>query len=176
MEIREGHYGEVKLDGLRLAMIFRFPGAVHEGNGKCQRIVDGRADPAQRDALLKIMAGEDTEPFATVFFVLNAMVSEVFDPIVAPIEFEADVDGRRGRIFVQGVVEVRGEPIKNPVTGAEHRARIDLPDGFEYEIAEMASATTKTTGKIALDLKDSYGQFAHLHMNNEGLIRHRSAA
>lgn len=175
-EISQGHYGDVKLDGLRLAMIIWFPGPVHEGNGKCQRIVDERADPAQRDALLKIMAGEDTEPFATVFFVFNAMVSEVFDPIAAPIEFEVDVDARRGRIFIPGVADVRGEPIKNPVTGAEHRARIDLPHGFEYEIAEIGSGTAKTTGKIALDLKDTYGQFAHLHLNNEGVVRHRRAA
>jgi hypothetical protein len=175
MEIHEGHHGEVKLDSLRLAMIVRFPGPVHEGNGKCQRIVDERADPAQREALLKLMAGEDTEPFATMFFVYNAMVSEVFEPIAAPIEFEVDVDGRRGRIFVDGLVDVRGEPIRNPVTGAEHRARIDLPHGFEYELAEIGSATTKTSGKIALDLEGTHGQFAHLHLNNEGVVRHRAA-
>ena len=40
-------------------------------------------------------------------------------------------------ILVDGVYEVLGEPIKNPVTGAEHRVRIDLPHGFEYRIAEM---------------------------------------
>jgi hypothetical protein len=176
MEIHEGHHGEVRLDGLRLAMMQTFPGPVHEGGGKSQRIVDERADAAQRDALLRIMAGEDTEPFATMFFVFNAMVDEVFEPIAAPIEFEADVDGRRGRIFIEGLIDVRGEPIRNPVTGAEHRARIDLPNGFEYEIAEMASATTRTGGRIVLDLKDTYGQFAHIHLNNQGVIRHRTAA
>jgi hypothetical protein len=176
MEIHEGHYGEVKLDGLRLAMIFWFPGAVHEGGGKCQRIVDQRADTAQRDALLRIMAGEDTDPFATMFFVYNSVLGEVFEPIFAPIEFDADVDGRRGRIFIDGLIDTRGEPIKNPVTGAEHRARIDLPHGFEYEIAEIGSASTKTGGRIMLDLKNSYGQFARLHLNNHGVVRHRTAA
>jgi hypothetical protein len=67
-----------------------------------------------------------------------------------------------------------GEPIKNPVTGAETRARIDLPNGFEYEIAEIGSGTTKTQGSIHLDLKASYGQFAHLHLNNKGVVRHRT--
>ena len=76
---------------------------------------------------------------------------------------------------VDGVVESQGEPIKNPVTGAEHRARIDLPHGFEYEIAEVGSGTTKTQGNVVLDLKSSYAQFAHLHLNNHGVIRHRSA-
>jgi hypothetical protein len=176
MEIHEGHYGAIKLDGLRLAMIFWFPGAVHEGQGKRQRIVDKRADSAQRDALLKLMAGEDTEPAATMFFVYNAMLTEVFEPIAAPIEFEANVDGRRGRIFVEDLIDSRGEPIRNPVTGAEHRARIDLPHGFEYELAEIAGGSTKTKGKIALDLEHSYGQFAHLHLNNRGVVRHRGTA
>jgi hypothetical protein len=176
MEIREGHHGEVRLDGLRLAMIQSWPGPVHEGGGKCQRIVDERADAGQRDALLRIMAGEDTEPFATVFFVFNSIMDEVFEPIFAPIEFTADVDGRRGRIFIDGLIDARGEPIRNPVTGAEHRARIDLPHGFEYELAEMGSASTRTGGRIVLDFEDSYGQFARLHLNNHGVVRHRTAA
>ena len=59
------------------------------------------------------------------------------------------------------------------LTGAEHRARIDLPNGFEYKIAEMGSASTTTTaGKIALtNNKDSYAQFAELHLNNSGVVR-----
>ena len=79
-------------------------------------------------------------------------------------------------IFIDGLIDTRGEPIKNRVTGAEHRARIDLPHGFEYEIAEIGSASTKTGGRIMLDLKNSYGQFARLHLNNHGVVRHRTAA
>jgi hypothetical protein len=71
---------------------------------------------------------------------------------------------------VPGVVETIGEPIRNPVTGAEHRARIDLPYGFEYRIAEMGSASTTATGAVKLDLKNSYGQFAHLHLSNKGVV------
>ena len=47
----------------------------------------------------------------------------------------------------QGVAECHGEPIKNPVTGAEHRARIDIPHGFEYELAEMGSGTRHDAGQ-----------------------------
>jgi hypothetical protein len=72
------------------------------------------------------------------------------------------------------LVETHGEPIKNPVTGAEHRARIDMLEGFEYELAEIGSATTRTEGNVKLDLKASYGQFAHIHLNNQGVVRQRS--
>lgn len=175
-EITEGHYGEVKLDGVRFGAVFWWPGAVHEGNGKGQPFVDESASEAQREAILKIMSGQDTDPMATVFAVYFATLTEVFDPVFAPIEFDVNVEGRRGRFVVPGVADCTGEPIKNPITGEEHRARIDLPGGFEYEIAEMGSASSKTQGKIELNLKDSYGQFAHLHLNNHGVVRNRAEA
>jgi hypothetical protein len=112
---------------------------------------------------------------ATMFAVYTAMTETVYDPVFAPIEFEVDVDGRRGRLVVPGLIEGRGEPIRNPVTGIEHRARIDLPHGFEYELAEIGSGTTRTQGKIALDLASSYGQFARIHLGNHGVVRHRAA-
>jgi hypothetical protein len=175
LEIQEGHYGAVKLDGLRMGGIFQWPGPVHEGRGKCQPFIDVRADEKQREALLKIMSGQDTDPMATMFAVYFAMLEKVFDPIFAPIDFEVDIEGRKGRYSVAGLIESRGEPIKNPVTGADHQARIDLPHGFEYEIAEVGSGTSKTQGNIKLDLTASYAQFANLHLNNHGVIRHRAA-
>jgi hypothetical protein len=175
MEIDEGYYGDVKLDGLRMGGIFQWPGAVHEGRGKCQPFVDERADTKQREALIKIMSGQDTAPMATMFAVYFSTMEKVYDPIFAPIEFKVDVDARKGRYSVPGLVETHGEPIKNPVTGAEHRARIDLPHGFEYEIAEVGSGTTKTQGHIQLQLNASYAQFARLHLNNNGVVRHRAA-
>jgi hypothetical protein len=174
IEIEQGHYGNVKLDGLRIGGIYQWPGPIHEGRGKAQPFVDERADAKQREALLKIMTGQDTDPMATMFAVYFSTLETVYDPIFARIDFDVDVEARKGRYVVPGLVESRGEPIKNPVTGAETRARIDLPDGFEFEIAEVGSGTTKTQGNVVLDLKASYGQFAHLHLNNHGVVRHRS--
>lgn len=169
-QIDQGHHGDVKLDGLRYALIIQWPGPIHEGGGRCQPIVDERADEAQREALLRILSGEDTDPFATVFAVFATTFEEVYEPVFAPIDFEVDVEGRVGRLKVDGLIDMRGEPIRNPMTGDELRARINLPDGFEYTIAEMGSASARTTGQIQLDLNDSYAQFAHLHLNNHGVV------
>jgi hypothetical protein len=174
--IDRGHYGSVSLDGLKFAIAFKWPGPIHEGKGKGQPFVDARADAAQREAILKILSGQDTDPFATVFAVFATTLEQVFEPIFAPIEVEIDVDARRGRARIEHHLEIEGRPIRNPVTGAEQRARIDLPHGFEYEIAEVASGTSRSQGHVAVALSDSYAQFARLHMNNHGLIRHRSAA
>lgn len=174
--IDKGHYGSVRLDGLKVAMAFHWPGPIHEGHGQAQVFVDAAATPEQRQGLLKIVSGQDTDPFATVFAVFATTLEKVFDPIFAPIEFEVDVEARRGRVRIKDALDIEGQPIRNPVTGVEQRARIDLPHGFEYEIAEIGSGTSRSRVGVAVALKDSYAQFAHLHLNNHGVVRHRPAA
>ncbi len=170
-EISRGRYGDVALDGVRGAAMYAWPGAVHEGNGTMQLIIDERADEAQRAALIAIMSGEDTEPMATMWSVYATMCTTKLEPLVKPIEFESDPAARRGRVRVPGCFETRGEPILNPVTGAEHRVRIDLPHGFEYAIAEIGRGWTRAEGAIDVNFEDSYGQFAELHLSNAGVIR-----
>ncbi|MGN6318479.1 DUF1326 domain-containing protein [Trinickia sp.] len=176
ISIASGYHGHVRLDGLNLALVLSWPGPIHEGKGKCQPIVDERADAAQRSALLRIMTGQDSEPFATMFSIFASTMTQVFDPISTRIDFDADVDARRGRIHVAGVFDLTGEPLRNPVTGEAHRVRIDLPHGFEFEIAEIGSGTGRAQGNIALTLDGTHAQFARLHMNHQGLIRHRATA
>jgi hypothetical protein len=171
MEIQEGHHGAVSLDGLRFVAIAFWPGAIHEGHGQIVPIVDERASPEQREALLRIMSGLDTEPGATVFQVFSTTYEKVHDPVFASINFDLDVDGRKASLAVPGLIESRGEPILNPVTGQEHRARINLPDGFEYDIAEIGRGWSRTEGVIALDLADSHAQFARLHLTESGVVR-----
>jgi hypothetical protein len=84
IQIDEGHHGDTRLDGLRIAAIFKWPGAVHEGNGEAIAFVDKRADEKQRDALLRIMTGQDTDPMATMFAVYASTLTKLHDP-VSPI-------------------------------------------------------------------------------------------
>jgi hypothetical protein len=169
-DIKKGHFGDVKLDGLRVATAFWWPGPVHEGGGKAFIIIDEDADDDQRAALLSILSGENTEPGTTFWNVFAATFDKVFEPEFKPIEVEIDVDARQALVKVEGLIEITGEPIKNPVTGDEHRARINLPNGFEYSVAEMGSASGVSRGPVALEFKDTYGQFAHIHLSNEGVI------
>lgn len=169
-KIHEGRFGDVRLDGLDTAFFVRFPGAVHEGNGTMQLVIDERADARQREALVKIMSGEETEEMATMWWVYSAMSPNKLEPLFVPISFAVDVEARRARLSIPGLLEATGEPICNPVTGAEHRVRIDMPHGFEFRLAEIGSGTTRATGAIELDLKNSYGQFAHIHLSNKGVV------
>ncbi len=169
--IEEGNFGDVPLDGLNWAMLYWWPGEIADGNGRLQVIIDERADDNQREGLRQILHGESTTPGATHFFVYNSMASEVLDTLYAPIELEIDVDARMARLSVPGVVESTGSPIVDPHSGQAHHARIHLPNGFEFTVAEMGSGSSKLTGGIELELTDSYGQFNILHMNQDGVVR-----
>jgi len=171
IQINEGHHGKTKLDGLRIAAIFKWPGAIHEGNCEAIAFVDENASAEQREALLKIMTGQDTDPFATMFAVYASTVTKMNPPVFTKIDLELDIDGRRGRIFVKDYIDTKGEPIRNKTTGAEARAQIVLPEGFEYIVAEIGSASSKTKGPVQVEMKDTYGQFARLHLNNHGVVR-----
>lgn len=171
IEIHEGKYGDTSLDGLKIAAIFKWPGPIHEGHGEALAFVDERADEKQREALLKIMTGQDTDPFATMFAVFASTIETMHEPVFTNIDLAVDVDGRRGRLSIPGYVEMNGEPIRNPVTGAEHRAQIRMPDGFEYEVAEIGSASSRTTGgPMEVEIDSKYGQFADLHLNSHGVV------
>jgi hypothetical protein len=172
IQIDEGKHGDTRLDGLRIGAIFKWPGPIHEGNGEALAFVDERADEKQRDALLKIMTGQDTDPFATMFAVYASTVVKMHEPVFTPIDFEVDVEGRRARLSVPGYVETTGEPIRNKVTGEESRAQIVLPAGFEYSVADIGSASSRTTGgPMQVDFANSYGQFANLHLSSHGVVR-----
>ena len=64
-----------------------------------------------------------------------------------------------------------GTPIISPYTGEPTRSRINMPDGIHYIFAEMGNGNTVARAGIELDLKDSYGQFNVLHVNQDGMIR-----
>ena len=173
IEVTEGHHGDTRLDGLRFVEILKWPGPIHEGNGEGLMIIDARADERQRDALVRIMRGDDTDPFATMLAVYASTMARIHEPVSAPIDFEVDVEGRRGRISVPGYVEMSGEPIRNKKTGAESRVQIVHPEAcLEAVVAEVGSASSRTVGgPMQLEFANSYGQFADLHLSSNGVVR-----
>lgn len=171
-EFDSGHYGDVDLGGTRSAMVVKWPGPIHEGNGTMQLIVDENASPEQRDALARIMTGEDTEEMATMWWVFSAMSPTKLETLYKPISMEMDMETRKGRAKVPGVFETEASPITNPVTGAEHRARINLPNGFEFLVAEMAKGSTKTSGEIDLPSnKDTHVHMVEIHLSSQGIVQ-----
>jgi hypothetical protein len=167
--IDKGNFGDTRLDGLLAVNTYAWPGAIHEGNGAMQSIIDERADGAQREALTAVLQGEGAEPGSVMLQIYRAMCSTWHEPQFAAIEMEIDMAGRKARLNIPGVAETAVEPLKNPVTGAEHRAQISLPMGKEFRIAEVASGTTKASGVIPLEFARSHAHFADSVLTSSGL-------
>ena len=134
-------------------------------------MLDRRATPEQRAALLRILRGEDTEPGATMFQVFVSTCDTLHEPIIADFTFEMDIGARTASVSIDGVVEMKGAPILNPITGAEHRVRVVQPNGFEFFEAEIGRGFSKTMGPIRFELDDTYRQFAEIHLCQSGMVR-----
>ena len=102
MRINKGHFEGTKLDGLVFAATVDFPGALHEGNGQLQPIIDERATQEQRQALFNIMSGKYAAE-GTLFQILSLIVTKIHDPVFVPFEFSFDKSGRVARVVAKGV-------------------------------------------------------------------------
>ena len=168
MRIERGHFGDVPLDGLAFAAVFRFPGALHEGNGTVQPIVELRADDRQRAALLAILSGQHSDE-GTLFHIFSVIVSRMLEPVFAPIAFTFDLDGRTARLAVPGLLTTETSPIRNPVTGAPHRIQVLMPDGFEHRRAEIASARIESTGGLPFTVAEGHSSLARVVQTPAGI-------
>lgn len=177
-EIESGHYGDVDLGGLRAAAIYKWPGAIHQGNGDMQLIIDPDASDEQCAALEAIMTGQDTAEMSTMWYVYSAMAPNRHPTLRKPVSLEANAAERIGEGVAEGVFEIRVKPIPNIVSGLPHRARIDLPMGFEFGQAEAASGTTiQTGGAVKLGgFADTHAHFADLHLTGSGRVGRQMAA
>ena len=168
MRIDEGYFGDVSLAGVKWVGMFAWPKAIHEGAGEAFVVIDPAATEPQREALLTILSGQETDPGATIFNVFATVIDTMHPPIFLPIAFELDMDSRVGSLTVEGVIDTQVSPIRNPVTGAEHRVRVVLPNGFEYREAEYASGATEATGPIALKWSTGHAHVAMLDLSTHG--------
>jgi hypothetical protein len=164
--IRDGHYGDTRLEGVTFAGIYSWPGRIDEGNGTRQIIVDERATAEQRAAIDALVTGSEG---GTYFEIFAAVCPNQLDTLTAPIETQTDRERRVASISIPGIAESRVEPITNPVSGEEHRARIVLPGGFEYSEAEMANTVecNVTAGApLSLTLENTYAQLNEFNWSN----------
>ena len=61
-DIKKGHYGQLLLDNLPVAVVGYIPGPLVEGSWTVGLIIDERANPEQQDALTSILTGRAGGP------------------------------------------------------------------------------------------------------------------
>jgi len=168
MHIVQGYFGDVRLDGLNWAVIYSWPGPLHEGNGAIEPIVDVRASEEQRNALLTIMSGQAGNKW---FEVLASVVTKIHAPKFLPIQWEFNYPKRRARMAIPGVLETESIPLSVPADGSEQHVVVRMPDGMEYKEFEVAQTKVLTgSGAIKLHYTGRHSGLAFVEQTQNGLI------
>ena len=167
MHIIEGNFGDVKLNGLNWAVVYSWPGALHEGNGTVQPYVDKKANEAQRTALLTILSGKAGDAW---FEILASIVTTVHEPQFVPIAWEFNKKKRTARVSIPGFLEAQVAPLKIPATGDEQQVIVQMPNGMEYKEFQVAqSVVLKGTGAVKFDYKNTHSSLAEVEHTHKGL-------
>jgi hypothetical protein len=125
----------VNLSKVKCAAILDWPKAIHEGHGKCVFVVEPTATDQQIEALGQIFTGK----LGGMPWELLGPTFEVAGLVKAKISIEGS--GRKSVFRAEGIGEGRGDTFKNPVTGEDHMANVDLPDGFIWKKGECGQGT-----------------------------------
>lgn len=114
--IREGNYGDVRLDGLKVVGVLHFDGNIWDEDTKMSAglILDVRADEGQREAIQTIFGGQ-VGSWPQVF--AESFLGEMLGMEFAAIELEIYDDLSGWSLSVPGKAECRTEVLTGPTTG-----------------------------------------------------------
>ena len=149
-KIREGHYGETRLDGLNVIGVGAFEGNIWAGEAKVAMgiFIDERADDRQREALQSIFGGQAGGwPGQTA-----SMIDEVRGVAYAPIEIEVADDLAWWRAEVPGKAKAEAELLTGPTTRPGDRVQTFNPPG-----GEVGPGAVATWGRATSDRADAFG-------------------
>jgi hypothetical protein len=83
------------------------------------------------------LSGED-QPKGTMFQIFSTIIETIKEPVFTKIGFDWDLEKRRAAVEIAGVVQVRSEPIRNPVTDKEHRILQARLEGLPKAVRDIA--------------------------------------
>ena len=165
IQIEKGHHGDVNLDGLKIAGIFKYPGAIHEGKGEVVLFLDRALEPEQVAAVASILSGQmGGMPWEA----LAGTVASFTGPVLESIEMT--VSGTHSSYRIPGVLEVQQEPIRDAVSGQEKDVHIVYPKGgFMWNDGSVCTTSTMQLrhGDIAFAHPGRYACYARTTWTNQ---------
>lgn len=149
--IKNGNYGNVRLDGIDVISASSWPKAIHEGNGTTQLFVSKNTTEDQRRAIVDIFSGraKGNGPFAIFANTYKYVLEPQFVDIIVK------VDGKKSSFSVPGIIDVKIESFKSPVTGEEQDTKIQIPNGFIFKLADAAKSKVMRILTPSLNYDDS---------------------
>jgi hypothetical protein len=135
--VRNGSYGDTKLDGLDFVAAQYWPKAIHEGNGTTQLFITNQAGEEQRQALINIYSGKATgdSPFSLFAGTFKYFLEPQF------VDIRVNINGKKSSFSVPDILDVQTISFTNPVTGEEQDTKIQLPKGLVWKLADAAKTT-----------------------------------
>jgi len=148
--IREGVYGEVRLDDFSVIAVAMFDGNLWAGEGKITLglFIDERANQRQREALQMVFSGRAGGFMAN----FAKMVGEVRGLEYVPISFEVAADLAYWRAEIPGKVKAYAKALGGPTTPPGARVQLLNPPGSETGPGQIA-----TWGEATDNLVDAHG-------------------
>jgi len=163
-KIDKGTFGDVSLDGLGFVVVGFTPAEMGKGNWTAGVIVDDRANPAQRDALVTIASGGAGGPMAG----LSGMITTFAGVESAPIRFERD--GAKWSVNASTFVSMSADPAMGldptataPLelgnTGHPANSRVSLAHALHSRVNVLGLAWNDDSGRNS-------GQYAPFNWAN----------
>lgn len=149
--VERGTYEATTLDGLSFAVLLHTPGAMASGNWTVGVVVDERATPAQRDALVAIGSGQAGGPMAAV----GPLVGRFAGAESRPIRIERS--GMRRAVSIPGMLDIAvegipgassSEPIYLDNVGHPAASRLALAKASRGHMHGFGIDWDDTTGKV----------------------------
>ncbi len=156
--IDHGQSGATSLDGLKFALVIRSQRVMADGDWIFAGVVDAAADPAQRQALAAIVAGDAGGPPG---FIRHNLVGDFRGVEFKPIEFVTDGFRRQLKIADVAMFEIdgvlsrnrSGEPLYLDNTGHPASRRLALAQAKELRVTGFGL-------DLALSGRGNNGHFA----------------
>ena len=106
--IDSGRVGGLDVSGHSMVMVTYIPGNVLAGNWEEVVLVDDRASPSQRDALVKVFTGQLGGPMADFAQLIGTVKA------VESVPISHQVRGGVGTLSIPGILEAEMEPYRSP--------------------------------------------------------------
>ena len=165
LQIEEGNFGDVDLSGVKAVLAIMWPKAIHEGNGTAAIFIDDSASEQQVQGLATILTGQVG---GMPWEILAATLTSLDGPVLKHIHM--DVNGTNSGFSIEGILEAKMVPLKNPVTGEENEVHIDFPNGgLIWNDGDNATTSTMKVdyGAVKFDHTGMSGIFAPVEWTNQ---------
>lgn len=163
--VRQGKFGSTVLDGLKFAVVAKYPGAIHEGHGHVALFVDTSATDDQVNAIVGILSGQmGGMPWEAI----AGTVERFEGPVRTAVEVQANAE--RSVVRAPGILELEMTPLRDPVSGTEKEVHITYPKGGFFWNDGRVATTAKMRadyGDIHISWPNRYAALAEVNWTNE---------